>query len=262
MPAKKQGKRPPMIDPETGLTRRRNPAEHADWCKLRESDAYWETVQTLIAEGSRVQDIAGHSGTTFGGWYQYMLRHRQEYYEAGLAARSERARLRIEALADELVTGNLDPKAARVILDTQKWLAGTGGGRRSLYREDRQAQVNVQVNNSTDPFAGSYAQALRQHNASLMLKRDPAVMLEHDSIITPSTLESNDQSNDQSNAQQYVEHHAGHDGKHQAKHHVESQGLELGDKVALKDSDPVNLRAMPKVYRPSLTLGSRPKGRS
>lgn len=148
--------------------KRKKTTRREQWDLLKDSPDYWQLAFELVTQGQHLREIANSSGAKFSTWYSYVTNHPDILagYQAALAARAEVARERIELLTEEILAGDIEPKAARVALEALKWRAEAGGGRGSQFRQDKGTTVQVAVANNTNPFSASYLEALRMHNAS------------------------------------------------------------------------------------------------
>lgn len=148
--------------------KRKKTTRREQWDLLKDSQDYWQLAFELVTQGQHLREIANSSGAKFSTWYSYVTNHPDILagYQAALAARAEVARERIELLTEEILAGDIEPKAARVALEALKWRAEAGGGRGSQFRQDKGTTVQVAVANNTNPFSASYLEALRMHNQS------------------------------------------------------------------------------------------------
>ena len=142
-----------------------------------------EELCLLISEGASVLNACVAVGIAQASFYRWLYLY-EDLREGYASARTQKADTvfdGMQAIEDQVMQGQLEPNAARVILDSQKWRLGKLAGK---YSDKQTVDMNVTNN---DTAVGSAPDWLKQSIADGKVAAAPAE--EEESEQTPSTIQ-------------------------------------------------------------------------
>ena len=110
-----------------------------------------------VREGEHIRDVlkSDPSYPSLQSWYNWLSQHKDlfDFYHACRKDKAEHREVELMGLMQKLEAGNLDPHAAKVLIDANKWLMGVYnsrlfGTKPDISIDDQSSGITIEIKNN------------------------------------------------------------------------------------------------------------------